>query len=120
MELPLLDSCPVCHGSFTVERLACGSCGCSLEGEFKLPRLARLTRKEQQFIEMFVTLSGNLKKMASALEVSYPTIRSRLDDVIASLEMLTVEDQARSEELIDAVERNEIPAALAARILEEG
>jgi len=119
MEIPVPVRCQVCEGKLTIERVACHRCDCALEGNFTFPLLTRLTRDEQKFIEIFVSLSGNLKNVASTLGVSYPTVRNRLDRIIASLEVLAKDDQRKREELIDSVERGDIPPEVAARLLEE-
>lgn len=119
MEIPIPVHCRICERELTVERVACHRCDCALEGNFTLPLLARLTREEQKFIEIFISLSGNLKNVASTLGVSYPTVRNRLDRIIASLEALAEADQRKREELIDSVERGDIPPEVAARLLED-
>ena len=65
--------------------MACDFCEISVSGNFAATPLARLPIEHQRFIEMFVLASGNLKEIASLAGVSYPTVRSRLDKVIASL-----------------------------------
>ena len=52
---------------------------------YDLPPLASLPRADQQFLLAFVTASGSLKEMARQLGVSYPTVRNRLDEIIARL-----------------------------------
>ncbi len=119
MEIPVPVQCQICEGELTIEKVACHRCGCALEGNFTLPLIARLTREERKFIEIFISLSGNLKNVASTLGISYPTVRNRLDRIIASLEALAETDQRKREELIDGVERGDIPPEVAARLLEE-
>lgn len=119
MEIPIPDRCQVCGGQLNVAKLNCGACGCSLGGSFELPRLARLKPEEQKFVELMVLLSGNLKNVAGELGISYPTVRNKLDSVIESLGALVKEDRGKRERLIDDVEKGKIPAALAARILEQ-
>lgn len=119
MKITVPAQCHVCGEPLTIERVGCDSCGCAVDGKFGMPRLARLAPEEQKFIEMFVTLSGNLKNLAAALGISYPTVRNRLDNVIAALEKLEKEDRSGKEQLIDSVERGEIPASLAVKIMEE-
>ena len=46
----------------------------------------RLSADDQRFVIDFVKCSGSLKEMAQRLGLSYPTVRNRLDDVIAQLE----------------------------------
>jgi len=68
-----------------VARLVCSECGTAVEGSFPLPVLVSLPADDQQFILDFVKSSGSLKEMARLLGVSYPTVRNRLDEIIARL-----------------------------------
>lgn len=77
--------CPSCEQRLEVRRLSCGQCGTEVEGSYPLPQLAALSAEDQAFICDFVKTSGSLKEMAVLLKVSYPTVRNRLDDVIAKL-----------------------------------
>lgn len=119
MEIPTPVKCQICDSELNIERVSCHRCGCAMDGNFTLPLLAKLTRDEQKFIEIFVSLSGNLKNVASALGISYPTVRNRLDNIIASLDVLVNADQRKREELIDGVEQGKIPPEVAARLLEK-
>ena len=64
--------------------LQCPSCDAPLKVG-RLPLLARLSEKEQQFVLVFVKSSGSLKDMAKNIGVSYPTVRNMLDDIIDKL-----------------------------------
>jgi len=77
--------CPSCGGKLDVKRLHCGKCETEVEGLYPLPVLASLSQDDQEFILEFVEASGSLKEMAAILKVSYPTVRNRLDEVIAKL-----------------------------------
>jgi len=82
---PVPAKCPVCEGDLYVERLVCGQCGSTLEGAFTLQRLARLTPEQWSFVETFLSCEGKLNRVQEELDLSYPTVRSRLNDVIRSL-----------------------------------
>lgn len=84
-ESPLTNECPYCSQSLQVSECACESCGIAIRGSFPDAPLGNLPTEHQRFIEMFVLASGNLKEIASHAGVSYPTVRSRLDKVIAAL-----------------------------------
>jgi hypothetical protein len=81
----LPTTCPSCGGSLTVRRLACGRCDTAVEGAFSLRPLARLSADDQTFVLTFVKASGSLKDLAKAYGVSYPTVRNRLDGLIATI-----------------------------------
>ncbi len=79
-------TCPSCEQQLQVKRLTCDRCGTEVEGIYPLPQLAALSAEDQAFICEFVKTSGSLKEMAALLKVSYPTVRNRLDEVIARLQ----------------------------------
>jgi len=55
-----------------------------------------------EFIRKFVLNSGSLKKLAKDYEVSYPTVRARLDRLIKKIERNEEHDK---EELISLVKK---------------
>ena len=81
----LPTQCPSCGGGLRVVQLACPDCGTTVRGDYLLPALSRLGRADQEFALAFILRSGSLKEMARLYGVSYPTVRNRLDDVIARL-----------------------------------
>lgn len=48
--------------------------------------MANLEKSDFEFIKNFVMNSGSLKSLAKHYEVSYPTVRQRLDNVIERIE----------------------------------
>ncbi|QDZ84665.1 DUF2089 family protein [Priestia megaterium] len=55
-----------------------------------------------EFIRKFVLNSGSLKKLAKDYEVSYPTVRIRLDRLIQKIE---INEEHDKEELISLVKK---------------
>jgi len=74
--------CPSCQSQLKVKSLKCETCQTEVSGQFDLPALARLSPDDQQFVLQFVKSSGSLKNMAKFLNLSYPTVRNLLDDII--------------------------------------
>jgi len=60
---------------------------------YPLPALVRLSKDDQSFVSDFIKASGSLKEMANIMRVSYPTVRNRLDDIIANLKQNEKEAQ---------------------------
>ena len=87
---PLLTTCPVCGGALHVERLGCDECHATLEGQFTLGWLGRLSREQLEFIELLVKNRGNINSVAGELKIAYNTARSRLDDIVEALGYSTV------------------------------
>ncbi len=78
----ILTLCPVCGERLSATRLHCRSCDTTIEGQFELGRFGRLTAEQLAFVETFVRCEGKLNRMEKELELSYPTLRSRLTEVI--------------------------------------
>lgn len=84
----LPTSCPACSHTLQVSQLSCPSCSTQVSGTFNLPPLGKLQEEDQEFIIQFVINGGSLKEMATLTGVSYPTVRNRLDDLIAKIKAL--------------------------------
>ncbi|MFH1708238.1 MAG: DUF2089 domain-containing protein [Planctomycetota bacterium] len=111
--------CPYCQGSMEIERLRCASCKVAVEGKIRIPRLARLTAEDREFIELFVRSSGSLKAVAGKLDISYPTVRNRLDKVIASLEHEEAQEQDSRRAILDQIEAGKLSVDDAIVLLRE-
>lgn len=83
MKLPC--RCPSCDSQLKVKSLKCENCDTEVFGLFELPVLTRLSIDDQEFILKFVKNSGSLKDMAKDLNLSYPTVRNLLDELIKKL-----------------------------------
>lgn len=84
-----------------------------------MPRLARLGTAYQILAEKFLLTGGNLKELAQMERVTYPTLRKQIDLLIAELQALKEEDNRIISELLDKVEKGEMPAEAAERLIKE-
>jgi len=75
----------VCQGSLHVVRLQCAHCATAIEGRFSLGWLEGLSPEHLQFIQVFLRCRGKIKDVEQELGLSYPTVVSRLNDVVAAL-----------------------------------
>ena len=84
--LPLPARSPFDGGRIVVTRFHCPDTNLTVEGEFEvaLP-FAQLSLEQLKFVEIFVRNEGRLNRMESELGLSYPTVRSRLHDIIRAL-----------------------------------
>ena len=81
----VIATCPVCTSELAVTRLRCGECGTTIEGEFSVGRFGSLTREQTQVLESFLRSRGNLRDMERELGISYPTVRSRVEQLVQAL-----------------------------------
>jgi len=59
-----------------------------VNGDYDLPLYLKLNRDEQDFILEFFLNSGSIKEMAKQAELSYPTMRNKMDDLIEKIKNL--------------------------------
>ncbi len=80
----------------------------SINGEFELPLLTRLSYEDQVFVGEFIRSHGSIKHMEQAFGVSYPTIKSRLNRIAQQLQLVEIQTPSETEEIISQLERGEI------------
>ena len=78
--------CPSCGEILRVSAMHCVGCDTRIEGEYELPALMQLSADDLAFVSEFVLCGGSLKALAQRVGLSYPSVRNRLDDIIARLE----------------------------------
>ncbi|MDH6354440.1 hypothetical protein M2132_000768 [Dysgonomonas sp. PH5-45] len=78
--------CPSCKTQLKVKSLLCEKCETEVSGKYHLPVLALLPPQYQDFILKFVKHSGSLKDMSKELNLSYPTVRNLLNEIIKNIE----------------------------------
>ncbi|TYT23232.1 DUF2089 domain-containing protein [Dictyoglomus thermophilum] len=117
-----LPRCPICGNEMTIKKLECPNCKITIEGEFWVNRLASLPQEELEFLELFLKTRGNVKEMERILKLSYPTVRSKLDNILKKLGLLEEEEEPKDKVkwIINKLERGEITVQDALKILEEG
>jgi hypothetical protein len=112
-----------------VARLNCPSCDTSIEGRYNFSRLERLSAEHRAFVELFVRCDGKLNWVAQEMKMSYPSVRSRLDDVIRAMgyevrEAPPAEEKQRAAEqrqaILDELAAGKISSAEAIRALQGG
>ena len=109
----LPTTCPACGSALEVAELHCASCGTTVRGSFPLDRFAALPPEEEAFLLVFLAARGNLKEVQERLDISYPTVRSRLDRLLLALGLTEEERTPRRptvSELLDKLEAGEMTA----------
>lgn len=103
---------------FTVERVRVRRTGVAIEGPFELPQLARLSVEDQVFVTAFVLSHGSIKEMERVFGISYPTVKGRLNRLAGSLQFVDTNPLPSRTEVLDRLERGELEADEAVRMLE--
>ena len=84
--LPLPTRSPFTGGEIIITQFYCPDSGVKVEGQFSLEQpFAQLTAEQVQFVLTFVRCEGKLNRMENELGLSYPTLRTRLHEIIRLL-----------------------------------
>jgi hypothetical protein len=127
----VISTCPVCSSELSVTRLHCSTCGTTLEGDFSVGRFGRLSRDQLVLLESFLRSRGNLRDMERELNISYPTVRSRVEALVRALGFgpradaegaaadveAEVETGPSRQEILERLARHEIGAEEAAAMI---
>lgn len=104
--------CPVCNSDFEVTGLYCPHCDTSIQGHF-VPTsnpFSMLNDEQMHFLMTFIRCEGRFNRMEEELDLSYPTLRNRLQDI---LRLLGFEPKTEEPQKFSAEERMRILDALA-------
>jgi hypothetical protein len=104
--------------ALVVERVRFVDKQVSIEGQFVLPELARLSLEDQIFITAFLRAHGSIKEMEQVFGVSYPTIKARLNRIGGLLQFVEVNPSPSRAEVLERLKSGEINAEDAIRALE--
>jgi hypothetical protein len=117
MNIP--NKCPSCSGRLVVTELCCSDCKTTIKGSFELPQFATLAPEDENFLRIFLAARGNIKEVERQLNISYPTVKARLDAMLNRLGLgsLQAEAKRRRLEIVERLERGEIPAQEAIALL---
>jgi hypothetical protein len=118
-----LTQCPVCDSSLSITELKCRQCNTAVRGSFPLTEcgFCALPPEQLSFLELFLRCRGNLRDVERTLGLSYPTVRARLDALLAGRGYTASEagpsaDQRK--EILEALHAGEMTAEEAISLLE--
>jgi len=114
----IITKCPSCDSSkLQVTQIECADCATQFSGQFEVPPLIKLSEEDLQFVFSFVKCSGSLKEMAKLQDISYPTLRNRLNTLIESMTNLEIKQKDSKAEILQLVENGTLSAKEAATML---
>ncbi|MCD6246779.1 DUF2089 domain-containing protein [candidate division WOR-3 bacterium] len=96
--------CPVCDEPLIISELTCPNCGVKIQGKFDIPNLLILTDEQMRFLQTFLVARGNIKEVGKRLNISYPTVKNRLDNLIDALGLKAPKNEKSLDELLDDLE----------------
>ena len=90
--------CPVCNSKLHINRLACPSCKAEYPIDEELSSFDYLSDKQKELLEAFLRHKGNLKLVGEELDMSYPTVNKRYEELLIALG-LKEKEEIKEEEI---------------------
>jgi hypothetical protein len=97
---PLPASDPITGGDLYISELSGEDSGVTIRGRFEISKYAKLDREQAKFLETFLRCRGMLNSVEKELNISYPTVRARLDSLLDALDLTPKKDDANKREKI--------------------
>lgn len=89
----MISKCPGCNGTLHITTLQCPDCGMELKNDFEMSVFDTLSGEEYAFLMAFLRHRGNLKNVQSELEISYPTAKKKLNELLVRLGLAEPEQE---------------------------
>lgn len=123
MKKEVMTKCPICGGKLVVKALECPSCNIEINGDFAFGKLTSLSNEQANFALIFIKNAGNIKAIEKELNISYPTVKKNLEDLISALGFQKVELEKNSyntkKDVLDALKNEEISYDEAVKLIKE-
>ena len=108
-----ISQCPICQSELELTKLYCRSCDTTIEGHFQITTpFQQLTSEQMSFMVTFVRNEGKINRVGEEIGMSYPTVRSRLHDLIRALGYEVGEEEESAPSSLPDEERRSILEAL--------
>lgn len=114
----MINKCPNCGDEMIITSYRCNNCYTEVSGEFEIDNFARLDREDKEFIELFLQKRGSIKDVGEEIGISYPTVRNRIDKLVAKLGGKIDKKESRLD-ILNMLDNGEITADQARELLEE-
>ena len=127
MTHPILTHCPICNSPTTVTQIRCEVCDLTIEGHFMVSGLAALSPEQLEFVETFLRCEGKINRVEKEMGISYPTVRSRLNEIIytmgyeplAEMEAEEAEREAFRRDILDGLASGDLRPDEAVKLLKK-
>ena len=114
----VLTNCPVCGGRMKITEYSCDHCHTTIRGRFDLDDVMKLSPDQLDFLKVFIKNRGNLSEVQKELNISYPTARNRLEDIVRAMGYEIVDrDREEATRILEKLEDGELQPDIALDML---
>ncbi len=103
-----------------VTALKCPVCGTGITGQFVLDEFFNLSEDQMTFVRIFLKHKGNLSEVQKEFDISYPTARNRLNEIVSTLGYDVEEEKESEKDILEKLKNGEIDVSSAISLLKGG
>lgn len=97
----LITKCPNCHERLKIASLKCPDCGLELRSDFEPSIFDQINDDQYVYLISFLRNRGNLKNLQYELQISYPSAKKKLDELLEALGLETPAEEPQEAEEVD-------------------
>lgn len=113
-----LFNCPSCSEKMVISELKCPKCDLRIHKDFESCDFCSLPEENYEFLLIFLRTQGRITDMEKVLGVSYPTIKTKIDNLLKSLKLSPITPEEESDPL-EALAQSKISVDEAVAILKQ-
>jgi hypothetical protein len=88
-----------------------------VSGDMEIPNVCLLPEGAYNFMLVFIKNRGNIREIEKELGISYPTVRSRLDNLLELMGFIPKSGKTEINEILDKLQSGEVTAEEAERMI---
>lgn len=115
MNLKILN-CPSCKSRMIISELKCPKCDLRVKKDFSPCEFCQLSEDDHEFLKIFISTQGRITDIEKILNMSYPTIKSKIEKLLKALNLSPIEGGRNP---LEALAQGEISVDEAVSILKQ-
>lgn len=109
-------NCPLCGEHMVISELRCPKCDARVKKDIVLCPFCQLPDEDYEFLQVFLRTQGKITDIEKILNVSYPTIKAKIDNLLSTLNLSSYTEE---QDPIDALSDGKISVDEAITMLKQ-
>jgi len=98
-------NCPLCSEKMVISEMRCAKCDARVKKDIVLCPFCQLSEDDYEFLQVFLRTQGKITDIEKILNVSYPTIKGKIDSLLRTLNLSSYTEE---QDPIDALSDGKI------------
>lgn len=111
-----IRDCPSCGEMMVISELKCPKCDLRVRKDISPCLFCQLADEDYDFLMIFLRTQGRITDIEKVLNVSYPTIKTKIDNLLKNLKLSPYEDET---DPIEALAQGKISVDEAVAVLKQ-